>query len=232
MHVTRILAPFLAALGLLLVPGAIAAQTWEDYDYENLAFRGLGVEIGSVWPHRVENTFSIGLRADLGLLGPNVRIIPSLSFWSSHLRQSEVDRFADQIIRVCQRQRDALCPGRLDLGRIQLSDLVLATDAHYLFITPFEATPYLGAGVGLHLLNGQGEFIDDTFIEELLDALSPGINLIAGLTMPVGATFEVFGEGRYALVSNVRHATVSLGGLYRVSPTQLPGAGLFTRGRR
>ncbi|CAN5601156.1 hypothetical protein BH24GEM3_BH24GEM3_03290 [soil metagenome] len=218
----RPLVALLSALGFLLLPAVAAAQTWEDYDYENLAFRGLGVEIGSVWPHRVENTLSLGLRGDLGLLGPNLRIVPSLSLWSSHLRQSEVDRFASQIIRVCQRQQNAICPAQLDLGRIRLSDLALATDAHYLFINPFDATPYLGAGVGVHLLNGSGEFIDDTFIEELLDAISPALNLVGGVSVPLTNTLEVFGEARYILLSDVRHGALSVGGMWRIFPTPPP----------
>lgn len=219
---TRSLLSLVMAGLLLLLPGLLRAQNWEDYDYENLEFRGLGVEIGSVWPNRVEQTLGLGLRADLGFLGPNVRVIPSLSFWSSRLRQSEVDRFASQIIRVCERQPDALCPTRLDLGRVRLSDLILAADAHYLFVNPFEATPYVGAGVGIHLLNGQGEFIDDTFIEELLDAVSPALNLIGGVSVPLNPALELFGEARFVLVNDVRQATLNVGGIWRLTPLSPP----------
>lgn len=233
--------PIAAVIRLLLLllllawflPARVAvAQDWEEYDYENLEFRAIGLDLGSVWPARLEQTLAVGLRADLGFLGPHVRVQPSLAFWTSQLRQSEVDRLAFQFIQVCQRQVGALCPSSLDLGQVRMSNLMINADAHYLIETGYWPMPYVGGGLALHVVNAQGEFINDTFVEELLDALSPGINLIAGLTLPVGPAFEVYGEGRYALVSNVRHATVNIGGLWRISPTPLPGAMLFGRGTR
>jgi hypothetical protein len=57
---------WIVPLLLLLLPGAAAAQQWEDYDYENLEFRGLGLDFGMVWPASVEPTLMFGARADLG----------------------------------------------------------------------------------------------------------------------------------------------------------------------
>jgi hypothetical protein len=205
-----------------LVPSAAGAQTLEDYDYENLQFRGIGLDLGAVFPSQVESDLFLGVRADLGFLGPNLRIVPGISFWSSNLKQTEVDRLGDQIIRVCSRQPSTSCPGRLDLGRIRRSDLVINADALYEFETPLIATPYLGGGVGVHLLNGSGESINDTFIEDLLDAITPGINLIAGLTIPVMSDLRIFGEARYVLVSDVRHGALSVGGIWNFVPPRNP----------
>ncbi|HEU0055481.1 MAG TPA: hypothetical protein VFQ39_19975, partial [Longimicrobium sp.] len=62
---------------LLLLPLALAAlaapaagQRPEDYDYENLAFSGLGVWLFGVAPAKAEVTPALHVRADLGLLGP------------------------------------------------------------------------------------------------------------------------------------------------------------------
>jgi hypothetical protein len=158
----------LAAVLVALVSFAqpLVAQTWEDFDYENLEFRGIGIDVAWVVPPRVDNVVSLGLRLDLGYLGPNVRIRPGIAYWSSQMRQTEVARLAEQIQNVCLRQRDRPeeCP-RLHLGRIRMSDLVINADAHYEFpharLIP---VPYLGLGAGIHLLNGRGEAIDDTFI--------------------------------------------------------------------
>jgi hypothetical protein len=49
--------PWTVALVLLLLPRLLAAQALEDYDYESLEFRGIGLELGSVWPTRAERTF-------------------------------------------------------------------------------------------------------------------------------------------------------------------------------
>jgi hypothetical protein len=201
---------FALALGTAL---PASSQQWEDYDYENLEFRGIGLEVGWVTPARVSSALLLGLRADLGYLGPNLRIAPSLSFWSSELRDGEVQRLAAQIQSVCLRQRDrpGECP-LLDLGEIRMSDLALNVDAFYEFQnTPFLFVPYLGAGGGLHFLNSRGELINNTFIEDFLDSLTPGLNAIAGLRLPVTETFEVLAEARYVLASDIRYAGLSIG---------------------
>jgi hypothetical protein len=197
-------------LALLLAPAAGGAQALEDYDYENLEFRGLGLEFGGVWPVKVEQTVSFGLRADLGYVGPNVRIVPGIRYWSSSLRQSELDRLADQIRRICERQEGAVCPA-FDLGEIRRSDLELSVDGHYTFDVDFPLQPYAGAGVGIHLLNGRGEAIDGTFVEDLLDTLSPGVNLLGGIGIPVGPSLQLLTEARLVLVGDIRYVNLLVG---------------------
>jgi hypothetical protein len=209
--VTRFFAAAILALALC-APATLGAQTLEEYDYENLEFRGLGVHLGYVFPMKVESTLALGVRADLGMLGPNVRIVSGLGFWSSHLKQSEVDRLSDQLVRVCQRQ-GSICPGSFDFGRIRFSDFSLDAEAHYLFDnTPLVVTPYAGAGLGVHFQNGSGEAINGTFIEDLLDAVAPAVNVVAGVQLPLGPAFHLFGEARYVLVSDVPYAALTAGG--------------------
>jgi hypothetical protein len=200
---------------VFLLPALASAQALEDYDYENLEFRGLGLEFGGIWPTKLEPTFGFGIRADLGLVGPNVRISPGIRYWSSSLRQVEVDRLSDQIRRICERQAGASCPG-FDLGEIRRSDLEVSVDAHYLFDLDFDlpVLPYAGAGVGLHLLNGRGEAINGTFVEDLLDTLSPGLNLIGGLSMPFGEFLQLFTEARVVLASDVQFGNLLVGGMW------------------
>lgn len=220
MHAKRWLTGLLLAM---LLPAVAQAQSWEDYDYENLEFRGVGVEFGGIWPTKVEQTLTFGLRADLGLVGPNVRISPGIRYWASSLRESEVQRLADQIRRICERQEGATCPA-FELGEIRRSDLELSADAHYLFDVDFPLLPYAGAGVGVHLLNGRGEAIDGTFVEDLLDALSPGLNLIGGLSLPFGPSLQLMTEARLVLLSDVRYANLLVGGSWSL-PT--PGGNPF-----
>lgn len=212
---------------LLIGPGVAQAQSLADYDYANLQFRGIGVDFGGVAPGEVEPAVSVGVRADLGLVGPHVRVMPSVSFWSSSLRRSEVDRLASQIIRVCEKQVAAVCPSSLDLGRIRRSDLALAADAHYLFdgLAPF--LPYAGAGMSLHLLNGRGELIDGTFVEDLLDTIVPGLDAVAGVEVPLGVGLHLGLETRFVVSSDVSYAGVGLGGRWT-----LPVPGLAARLRR
>ena len=202
----------LLLLVLLLLPARAAAQGLADYDYENLQFRGLGVEFGRVWPTETRPAFSFGVRADMGYVGPNVRIIPSARFWSSSLRDSEVNRLADQIIRICEKQPGATCPTSLDLGEVQRSDLELAADAHYVFDLTAPIRPYAGAGLSLHLLNGRGEFINDTFVEDLLDTVVPGFDVIGGFDVPLAPSLKLLTEARVTLTSDVQFVHVVVGG--------------------
>ena len=43
----------------------LAAQDLADFDYEDLTFRGLGIEAGYIWPTRVEAVETFGVRIDL-----------------------------------------------------------------------------------------------------------------------------------------------------------------------
>jgi hypothetical protein len=213
----------LTLVAALLAPSALPAQTLADYDYENLQFRGIGADFGWVWPTQIEPTISVGVRADLGYVGPHVRILPAARFWSSKLKQSEVDRLASQIIKVCERQAGVVCPVALDLGEIRRSDLALSTDAHYVFDPQGPVVPYAGGGLSLHLLNGRGELIDGTFIEDLLDTVVPGLDLTGGLEVPVGGAVRLSGEARFVLTSDVKYVGIILGGMWTLPvPTAGP----------
>lgn len=195
-------------------PGGSEGQAIEDYDYENLELRAVGLEVGGVWPVRYDAALSLGVRADLGLLGPYVRLAPGVRFWGSTMKQSEVDRLSLQLQRICLRTRPgAECP-LLDLGKIRVADLVLDFDGHFAPETDLVFQPYAGAGIALHLANGSGEVIDGTFVEDVLDAISPGLNLMSGVEIPIGERLRVGMEARYALASDLRFGQLSVGGTW------------------
>lgn len=205
----------IAAL-LLALPAAARAQDMADYDYENLVLSGVGVHVSEIFPSRSEPALALNVRVDLGLLGPNVRITPGLTFWSTKLRDSEVARMEDRIEASCENS-GVSCPG-VELGEVEISDFSLDVDAHFLWATEYAVEPYAGAGVSLHLLNGRGDFIDDTFVEELLDAIAPGFNLVGGLEFPITESLRVLGEARGVLTGNIRYVSVGVGGAWRFPP--------------
>lgn len=205
----RSLAPLLAAALGLALASAAEAQARLPYDYRNLSFRGAGAEVGWIVPTRTESTVLVGARADLGWLGPAVRIVPRMTFWASEMDAGEVRRLADQLETVCDRQTD--CPA-FDLGEIRVSDLAIGLDGHYVWETALGIDTYAGVGGGLHLLNGSGEAIDDTFVEDLLDAIAPGVDLVVGAELPMGP-LRIFGEARGVLTSDTRYVGVSVGGM-------------------
>jgi hypothetical protein len=199
----------LALPALLASPALARAQALEDYDYENLEFRGVGFEVGAMRPSRVEPALVLGLRADLGYLGPNVRIVPRASFWSSRLRDEQVGELRDNLLGLCRDQgTDCLS----ELGELRVSDLSLGADAHYTFDTDLAATPYAGLGASLHLLNGRGDVINGTFVEDLLDAIAPGVELVGGVELPLGGSLRLFAEARGTVSSDVQYVGASAGG--------------------
>jgi opacity protein-like surface antigen len=202
-------------LGVLLVLSAArpaGAQTLADYDYENLSFRGIGLDYGYIWPSRVLSTPAYSLRLDLGFLGPGVRITPNITYWSSEFRSAEIGRLADQISRLQALQDRSVTVTAADLGEIKWSDLSLAVDAHLLWTTPVGVMTYAGVGAGVHALNGRGAFIEKTFVEDLLDSTAAGVAVMGGLELRPTQRFRLYGEARYTFVSDVRYPGVRIGG--------------------
>lgn len=202
----------LATLALCAVSASASAQSLADYDYENLTFRGIGLDYGYIWPNRVESTSAYTLRIDLGYLGPGVRIVPSLSYWSSDFKPAEIARFADQLNRLPALQDRGVVIAPEELGSIEWSDLSLALDAHYVWTIPLQIYTYLGAGAALHMLNGNGSAVGDTFVEDLLDTTTAGVALMAGAEVQPFQRFRFYGEARLTLLNDLRYPGLRLGG--------------------
>lgn len=201
----------LAMILTLCAAAPAAAQTLADYDYENLSFRGIGFDYGYIWPNKVSSAPTYSVRADLGFLGPGVRIVPSLTYWSSRFRSRELSRLADQINRLPTLMEQGVAVTAADLGTIKWRDLSLALDAQLLWTTPTGVITYIGAGGAVHALNGQGEFIRDTFVEDLLDSFSAGLAVMGGAEAEVAPRWRVYGEVRYTVANDVRYPGLRLG---------------------
>ena len=214
-------AALVAAIGLSLVQRA-QAQSIADYDYENLSFRGIGLDVGRIWPNKVQSTETFALRADLGFLGPNVRIIPSIGYWNSTFKASEIRRFATQLNRLpaLQNRPDTLTAA--DLGKIDWSDMSLTIDAQFVWTIPGGIFTYAGIGAGLHAMNGKGDVISNTIWEDLLDSVSAAGSVMGGAEVPF-SKLRLFGEVRYTLLSDVRYPGIRVGGMYMLPTTQSGG---------
>ena len=208
----RIRSAALAAALTLAGAGGAGAQDLADYDYENLAFRGIGFDVGYIWPTKVESTAAWGMRLDLGYLGPGVRLLPTLSFWSSRMKESELARLADQINQLEALREQGAEVAAADLGPIEWSDLSLGLEGHFVWVTSIRLLTYVGAGVAVHALNGQGDAIEDTFVEDLLDSMASGAVLLAGVEYPLMDRFRVYGEARYSMLSDLHYPGIKIGG--------------------
>jgi opacity protein-like surface antigen len=201
-----------------------AAQNLADYDYENLTFRGIGFDLGYIWPNKVVSTNSYNLHLDLGFLGPGVRVVSNLGYWSSTFKRGEINRLAEQLNRLPALADRGVTIQPSELGKIDWSDISLGVDLHYVWTVPLQIITYLGAGAGLHLLNGQGTSVQDTFVEDLLDSTAPGLAVMGGLELEPTDRFRVYGELRYTLMSDVRYPGVRVGAALMFPPRAQPGA--------
>lgn len=203
---------FAALVLCVVVAPRAGAQTLAEYDYENLTFRGLGFDVGYIWPNRVASTAAYSLRLDLGYLGPGVRIIPSASYWKSKVRTKELVRLADQINRLEALQNGGAVIDPSDLGPIDWSDISLSVDGHFVWAGPLNALPYVGMGAGVHRMSGDGPLIDGTLFEDLLSSVTAGVSLLAGFDAePIGRSLRLYAEGRYTLMSRVSYPSLRMG---------------------
>jgi opacity protein-like surface antigen len=113
------------------------------------------------------------------------------------------------------------CAG-VELGEVQLSDLSLDLDARYIARRWGPLEPYAGAGAGLHLVNGGGGFIDNTFVEDILDAITPGINAMTGVQLPLGRGLRLHGELRGVVAGGANWIGAGLGGSITLPTRRAP----------
>ena len=204
---------YLACAGLMIAvfAGPVRAQSLADYDYDNLSFRGVGFDYGYIWPNRVNSTPAYALRLDLGFLGPAVRIAPSVAYWSSRIKASELDRLAERLTQLPVLREGGVQVTAADLGVVEWSDLAMSLDAQLVWTAPFNVYTFVGAGVGVHALNGRGDAIADTFVEDLLDSTTAGLAFSAGLEVQPLDRLRVYGEARYTAASDVRYPGIRIG---------------------
>ena len=195
---------------LIMRPGLGVSQELADLDYDKLSFRGVGIEWGKLYPTRVDQTESYGIRIDLGYLGPGLRILPGVSYWTSPLTNREIVRLEDRVESLVQSQADGDRPV-VDLGMIEWRDISFSLDGQVVWEVPLDFLTFAGLGVAAHVLNGEGASINGTFIEDLLDSVTAGFNLHAGLEYPVTNSFRIYGLGRYEVLSDLQYFNTRFG---------------------
>lgn len=200
-----------------------AAQDIADIDYEHLAFRGIGFDVGYLWPTKVEPTESYALRFDFGYAGPGLRIVPSITYWKSPFEAREIQEFADRIATLVADQTGGP-PPVLDFGTIQYRDIAIGIDGHVMWELPLDLLTYGGLGLAAHFLNGSGVAIDGTFVEDLLDSIEPGFNLHFGMEYPVTNGSRLYTVARYEVMSDLQYFNVRVGWQVMTGPNA-PGEG-------
>jgi len=209
---TVIAATVAGVVATSVAPCEARAQDLADYDYENLSFRGISFDVGYLYADNVEDTRTLGVRFDLGFLGPGFRIMPGVTYWESTLARIEVERFEARLGTLTTDQGGTVPPGGFDLGVIERSDIVMSLDGHYVWTVPLNLFFSAGVGVSAHFLNGSGPLIDDNFIEDLLDSVSAGFNIHAGLEYPITDRVRIFGGSKVEVLGDLNYVEIR-GGL-------------------
>lgn len=192
----------LVAVGTLARPAA--AQNLEEYDYTNLGFRAIGAEVLFVDPSQNEGTFGLGVRLDLGFLGPGIRVVPRFGYWKADVNSQSVTELEQQLEDVSE-----LPAGSINLGQIQRSAYVFAADLQY--ITSISTvSPYVGAGVDVYALNDDGNAISGTFLDDAV--VTAGLSVVGGLQFALSPDWSAYGEFRATAVTDAS----SLGGAFGV----------------
>jgi hypothetical protein len=60
-------------------------------------------------------------------------------------------------------------------------------------------------------MNGRGASIDDTFIDDLLDTITAGVAVMAGLEYQATSVLRLYGEARYTIQSEIRYPGFRVG---------------------
>jgi len=193
--------------GALLGAGDVVAQDLAEYDYENLGFRAIGVEV--VWANAkdAKGAVGFGVRADLGFLGPNVRVVPRFAFW-----QADIE---DEAVAKVERNLEALCVPpdcRIELGELRRDYWIVGLDLQWTMANR-TFTPYLGAGAELYILNDSGEAIDGTFLSDAV--VTAGLSGVGGLEFDPGKHLRLYAEVRGTLVTSASNLAVYAGVAYR-----------------
>ncbi len=57
----------------------------------------------------------------------------------------------------------------------------------------------------MHFLNGSGPLVDDTFVEDLLDSVSAGFSLHAGLEYPITDRVRLYGGSKVEVLGDLNY---------------------------
>lgn len=204
----------LAALLLAACPPArLPAQgVLRQFSYDDLRPSALQLDLGFLGASRLHGAVTGGVRLDYGPIAPRIRLLLGLSYYRSRFSREEIARFEQRIRELVN---DPSGDDTVSVGVIRWADLTGDVDLQYVLPQGAGVTAYLGVGLSVHVRNGSGPAINDTFLEDALDDVAAGLNGTLGAEFAVGPRWRFTLDARGVLLSD--HATASLraGVMYR-----------------
>jgi hypothetical protein len=200
--------------GLVLAsPGRLCSQgVLSQFTYDDLRLSGFQLDFGSVSTKDLRGALIGGLRVDVGHLAPHVRVVLGLSYTRSRFTGRAVARFNRTLLRLVT---DPDGNATIDVGRVNLSDVIADVDLQYVFNEVGPVSVVAGVGGGAHIRNGSGSAINGTFLEDALDGVAPALNGTLGIGVALSPAWQLTGELRGTLLSDFSTASARVGFMYR-----------------
>ncbi len=184
----------------------------DEFSYEGLKFSGIGFEVGGVASDRLESELAAGIRVDYGSFAPGVRVMFGLSYFKGDFDADEIAQFERSLRRVVI---DPTNDFTIGVGNISWSNLELDLDLLYEFSRGARIMTYGGLGLGVHLRNGSGLAVDNTFVEDALDTVAAGFNVLFGGEVSLFSSVSSYVDVRLGLTSELNMASVRAGLMLR-----------------
>jgi opacity protein-like surface antigen len=152
----------------------------------DLGPKAVGGFIGYVNPEQTGGTVGFGAVADMGTLTPALGLELEILYWSKSKGPSDRE--------------------------ITWRDLVLSAHARYRFLLPGSAVkPYMGGGIGPHFVKHESEQSSQSETDTKF-----GLHLLAGVEYKISPKVVLFGEWRYAIVSDLNQFAIFAGAKYQL----------------
>jgi opacity protein-like surface antigen len=152
----------------------------------DLGPKAVGGFIGYVNPEQTGGTVGFGAVVDMGTLTPALGLELEILYWSKSEGPSHRE--------------------------ITWRDLVLSAHCRYRFSLPGSAVkPYMGGGIGPHFVKSEHKQTNTSGSDTKF-----GLHLLAGAEYPASLKVTVFGEWRYAIVSDFNQFAIFAGAKYQL----------------
>ena len=184
-----------------------------QFSYDNLRFSAIQLDVGVLGASQLTGALVGGVRVDFGRIAPNVRVLFGLSYFRSQFDQNSRTRFEQRLRSIVI---DPSGDDTIRVGRIFWSDVIGDVDFQFAFPQGKTATAYFGAGVSLQMLNGSGQAINGTFVEDALDDITAGLNVTLGGEFNLGPAWRFTLDGRGMVSSGLNTVSVRTGLMYRL----------------
>ncbi|MBX6332164.1 MAG: outer membrane beta-barrel protein [Gemmatimonadaceae bacterium] len=188
---------------------------FERLGLDRLHLSAIGIAYGRVAPRNVEATSAYGIQADYGEIARHWHVMFEVGYWGSNFTDETVQRF---ITQLRQSIRDPAGDDTILVDKVRVSDIALEATVRWIPSSPSVVLrPYLGGGIGAHIVSAESKLIANTFVESALDQIGAGLTGLAGVDVTPTPRVSVGLEARYTLLANVRYGVLRATATYHFS---------------